>query len=201
MDAPLDHAAHPLEGPRRIQRRMFVAGCIALAGAIGWACWPLGGTTVELPEPPTRAAVAAPNSGEREMLDLAAFGAPIWDPPPKPPKVDLARTSPAPVPPPTPLKLQLLGIVRQNDEDGNERFVAAIYDQTADRIMLLRDGDRIGSSADAGDLPRVTRITSEAVELIDASGPRRLVLREARRPITGLKLLSGAGTSSQESDP
>ncbi|MBL8759081.1 MAG: hypothetical protein JNK35_11690, partial [Phycisphaerae bacterium] len=87
-------------------------------------------------------------------------------------------------------KLQLLGIVRDDtlDAAGAPVYIAAIYDEAADRLLMLRAGDRFGAagSAPAGAPGTITRVTADAVELRDASGPRRLALRQPIAPIPGL---------------
>ena len=185
-------AAHPLGTHRRSLRRVSACAATATLLAAAWALWPLGSVADPLPPAP-EFAVAAATSPRPEALNLAAFSTPTWDapplppPPPQPPKT--ASAAPPP-PPPPPLKLQLLGIVRDDtlDAAGAPVYIAAIYDEAADRLLMLRAGDRLGAAgfAPAGAPGVITRVTADAVELRDASGPRRLALRQPIAPIPGL---------------
>jgi hypothetical protein len=169
-----------------------VTSIVVLSALAGWACWPLGSTEVAIPPEPIPGRIdQPPDARSLAALDLAVFGAPIWDPPPPPPPAPKPEVVAA-APPPPPLKLQLLGIVQEDDGHGNIRYVAAIYDETTDKLLMLKDGEPVGSSAKGH---RVTRVTVDGVELTDSSGPRRLALREPLKPIAGLKLLTDASAN------
>ncbi|MGD9691164.1 MAG: hypothetical protein AB7K52_15895 [Phycisphaerales bacterium] len=185
MPSSLAHSAprNPLDALRSRQRTLTLLAAIIITPVCIWSLWPLGNTDVPLPSPPEvrpRSLAAA----ALRPLDLAAFSAPVWDaPPPPPPPVIAQKPTPAP-PPPPPLKLQLLGIVREESlgPDGAPVYLAAIYDETTDKLLMLRAGDTIGASG-AG---RIARVHADAVELTDPSGPRRLALRQPIAPIPGL---------------
>ena len=179
-------AAHPLGAHRRSLRRMIVCAGTAMLLATAWALWPLGSAAVPLPPAP-EVAVASAASQQPESLNLAAFSTPTWSAPPLPPPAPKSVAATPPPPPPPPLKLQLLGIVRDEalDGSGSPIYIAAIYDETADRLLMLRAGDRVSQSG--SEFPgTITRVTADAVELRDASGPRRLALRQPIAPIPGL---------------
>ncbi len=195
--APTHAAAgpNPLDRLRQEQRRVLAIGVGVTTMVAVWACWPLGSADIATPAPPQ--AVASNTNDRPSPLDLAAFSAPIWDPPPPPPP-KVAQAPPPPPPPlPPPLKLQLLGIVR--DDAGASpgalpapRYIAAIYDEAADKLLMLKDGDRVGAL-------QITRVTPDAVELADGAGPRRLALRQPGPPLPPLLLKLAASPRSTAS--
>ncbi len=188
---------HPLAAPRRHLRRIAIVSSTVILLTGTWALWPLGNPSVEVPAPPPQRPLIA-SATTTPFLDLAAFSAPVWDAPPIPPKAVAVVEKPPP-PPPPPLKLQLLGIVRDESlaADGTAIYIAAIYDEVADKLLMLRAGDSIstgeaptGKSVAHGVATRIARIThvsAEAVEIAEpGSGTRRLALHQPLVPIPGL---------------
>ena len=200
-------AAHPLDAHRRSLRRVSACAATATLLAAAWAIWPLGSTAESLPPAPEIATSNAP-AQRPSPLNLAAFSTPTWDAPPLPPPPPKAVAATPPPPPPPPLKLQLLGIVRDDtiDASGSPVYIAAIYDEAADRLLMLRAGDRIGAPGSSSSSPvlgpgTITRVTADAVELRDASGLRRLALRQPIAPIPGLSPASTPGSPIRREGP
>lgn len=180
------HPVDPLAALRARTQNISIFGSAAVLLCGIWAGWPLGSTQVDIPSepsPPSPLAAIPKN----QPLDLAAFSAPTWEAPPLPPKPVAVAAAPPPPPPPPPLKLQLLGIVRDDAtaESGAPIYVAAIYDEVSDTLLMLRSGDAIGTGAGAAS-GRISRVHADSVELTDASGPRRLALHQPIAPIPGL---------------
>src|SRR5262245_2915336 len=152
----------PLWAARRTTHRALAAAAGGLLLTTAWALWPLPRTTVQplLPEMNADnelATAAGP-------LDLSVFDAPVWI-------VAAAPPPPAPLPPealpPPPLRLQLLGIIR-NQSDGAYR--AALYDPDADKVFVVASGDPV-----AGRL--VKSIEPRAVLLAQGTSVQALNLR------------------------
>lgn len=182
---PIPDGSNPLTRLRRLNRAVIAGASALLAIAAVWALWPQAEPKLAVPPPqPLLEVVATPDAHRTKPLDLVAFGAPIWDPMPAPPKSALAT---APTPPPPPLKLQLLGIARdpQHIDGAPERFIAAIYDEAKDKVFMLRSGDTLGAA-------RVTGVTSDSVEIADGAGRRRFALHSAppTKGVPKLDLLS-----------
>jgi hypothetical protein len=162
MSLPLD--------PIRFARRRAVATWLVVAPALVlcaiWAGWP-----IEIPAvmPP---AISPSRTSEHQVpsvapLDIASFDAPLWVIPPSP---VATAAEPAPPPPEPVTKLQLVGIVRERHE-GVETLRAALYDPGSDRIVLVADGEKVGTQT-------VRAVTDSAVELTNGRSISKLVLDE-----------------------
>jgi hypothetical protein len=156
------HPDDPLQQPRRLQKRWTAIAALA-APLLIWALWPAKPASLP-PAPAAPIATDHASSATRPPLRLAAFDAPIWtlDPPP-----------PTPATPPPPLRLQLVGIIR--DEGGAKgakgTLKAVIYDPDTDELVVVAEGAKIGPRS-------ITRIDAAGVTLTDAAGAgnRRLLL-------------------------
>lgn len=148
--------------PSGSRRGVALAGLGALAaGSALWAMSPLA--PPEFPSPPTPHPEPAV-SAEPVGVDVAAFRAPLWVAPPPPPVPE-----PAP-PPPPPLRLELLAIVA-----GAGEYRAVLYDQEADKLLVVAPGQTLG--------PRtVAAITARDLVIQGSEGARTLSLEaeEAR---------------------
>jgi hypothetical protein len=134
----------------------------AVIGCGVWAFAPLEQPRIELPALPAAAPQEAP---ERRPIELAAFRAPLWVAPPAPPPPP--KQEPAP-PPPPPLKLQLLAIVREA-----ETLKAVLYDPDTDRLLVVAEGEPLGTR-------RVERVHPTAVDIRDERGIRTLSLVDSQ---------------------
>jgi len=164
-----DMATNP-DGPVAPARASAVHAVVAMAilGALGWwAFKPLPQVTIE-PIPHRAAPATMPGTDEptRLALDLAAFQAPLWIAPPAPPA---PAPTPKPEPPPPPLRLQILAIVRNSDDEQGDR--ALLYDPDTDKPIWVRGGQVIGSRT-------VERVSSDSVRIRDGTRLRTLALRE-----------------------
>jgi hypothetical protein len=114
---------------------------------------------VEIKPPPRD----EPPAAQSDLIDPGAFAVKLWNPlpPPSTPET-LAATSE----PPVPLKLQLIGIITEQ-----EVHRAAVYDPDSDRLLIVSGGDRI-------DHHTITQVTSSTVELSDGQSTRTLTLKE-----------------------
>jgi len=142
--------------------------CALLVGvSAAWGLWPLGPTTVAVPE--ITANVTPTETAALATLDLQAFRAPLWVAPPAPPAPPVAAATPPP--PPPPLKLQLIAIVREAGQGAGESiYKAALYDPDADTLTVVGPGDTIAGRT-------IERVTASDVSLIDNGRSRTLSLR------------------------
>ena len=173
------HHPHPHSNPRegnsgdpldalrrRTQRGIIVCGGLVLLAA-AFCFWPVSIEPLQAPSQPAadQAAIAArPNL---PPLDIAPFDAPVWLAPPAPPPVEVAAK---PTPPPPPLRLELLGIVRENDA-----YKAVVYDPDTDKVTVLASGDTLAGRT-------VGNITAVTVAIRDGAGIRTLTLKNTSPP-------------------
>lgn len=144
----------------------FGAGGLILAGSVWWA-WSFPRERRErLPVITERPAKT--EDVTQAALDLQAFQARLWAPPPAPAPVPVVVAPPPPPPPMPPLRLQLVAIVQDAAIDP-PRLSAALYDPDADRILMVQTGQQIGPRTISG-------IGTAFVELFDGSRVRRLEL-------------------------
>jgi hypothetical protein len=95
-------------------------------------------------------------------IDLDAFRAPLWVAPPAPPPAPPAAKPP---PAPPPLRLELLAIVRDENQ-----IRALVYDPDSDRIMVVAEGDRVTDRT-------IERIGEAGVDIRTTHGLTTLALR------------------------
>ncbi len=138
----------------------LVGGVLAVGAILAWL-WPLARPAEIDPlellfDAPTRHPESADSSALTD-LDLAAFRVALWNVPPSSqvPPTEAKRSEPPP-------KLDLIAIIEQDGQ-----YLAALYDSTADRLHIVRSGERIG-------LLEITNVTSRQVEL--RNGPKRYQL-------------------------
>ena len=183
---PTVHPADPLPPLLRRSRVVLVAGGLVVAATMLWALWPLGTARRPSVTPASTGANAPLTRKEApQRLDLVAFGAPLWDPLPPPPKPAVAAT-PSPPPPPPPLRLQLIGVARDPDAGPGGGYLAMVYDEAADKLLMLRNGDAVGSG-------KVQSVTADRLVLADSSGPRTLALLHPQ-PAPPVRLLEKDNT-------
>lgn len=150
-------ASDPLTVPYRTTRRWLMAGSCLLPLLV-WAAWspkPPSPSSAPLASTPTAGAIVSP---PRPTILAAAFDAPLW------------TLDPAPIvppAPPAPLRLQLVGLLR-DEGDGVKpgTLKAVIYNQETDELVIVAEGARVGARG-------VTRIDAAGVTLSDG---RRLLM-------------------------
>ena len=168
MPSPSD----PILRWKQRTRLVLAAGGAAVLLTALWAFWPLP----ELQPPDT--AIPLPDrvpteSDESDSFARKAFAARIWNPPP----VSDQETVPiATAPPPsTVTRLQLIGIVHDDDGSGEVVARAAIYDPETDTLHIVASGETIGLIAIAG-------VDDSGVDLASPGRTTRLVLRRDADP-------------------
>lgn len=163
----------PRDPVRLVRLRVTASRLIAfptMAICAAWAGWPLKdpGPMPALadPDPVTRSEPTSVAS-----LDISAFDAILW----VVPAVPVATVVEPPKPPSEPVTaLRLVGIIHEQ-VDGVERLRAAIYDPRSDRILVVADGDQIGSHT-------VQEVTAFTVELRSGRSTSRLLLDDRAKP-------------------
>ena len=145
-------------------RVLGAGGAAALALASWWALGPLGPPPGETVGGSAAAAPDPPGTPARQsvVLDVAAFGAPLWVAPPPPPPPP--KEAPPP-PPPPPLRLQLLAVI----QEGPGVRTAMLYDPDTDALLIVAAGERIGGRS-------VEAVTDDGVTIRDRAGVRSLSL-------------------------
>lgn len=161
MPDPLSH----------LRRSLGLRAGLAILSSITLATWALLPHTRTRPQDAVQPAEDRPTSVVIPMipmippLNTEVFAAArLWTPPPviaQAPK----PTPPAPPAPPIPLKLQLLGVTR----DERDVLHAALYDPDTDRVCLVANGESVGAF-------KLTSLSATTVELSDGRGVRRLTL-------------------------
>lgn len=147
--------------PRQNSTFLLIGAALIASGGT-WALWPLGPSSVPVPETapldlvPLRRSVA---------LDIDAFRTPLFVSPPLPAVVAAIVDEPPP-PPPPPTRLQLLAILTDTPS-----FRAMLYDPDADCILIRSEGDPLGRGT-------VLRVTRNAMEFGEDNLKRTLTLRE-----------------------
>ena len=158
------------EPVRVVALRIFAAAVIVGAGI--WAFAPLqepdaSGAYIKDQEPtPTPSLLVAQGTGAATGFDRSAFNTPLWiapTPPPPPPP------PPAPPPTPPPLRLQLLAIIK-DQYNGGEQYKAMVYDPDTDKVLVIAAGEKVGSSS-------VESIDELGLRIKDAHGTRSLTLK------------------------
>jgi len=136
-----------------------------LAGCGYWAFAPIPtarAASIAMERPASAPAVA------EDTFDLRAFStARLWTAPA--PAVPSAQDPGASPGSGSPLRLQLIGITSEGTA-----LVACLYDPDADRILLLRGGDRLGAHT-------VERVTDREVAFHGESGDVRVTLARTER--------------------
>ena len=168
---PISRRASAMAQPARGVALRVLAAAVVLAAGL-WAFAPLH---------PPDAQSAAPKSHIKDQtpppevlvahagvqtLDRAAFSTPIWiapTPPPPPPPPPVAPPSPPP------LRLQLLAIIK-DEENGDEKYKAMVYDPNSDKVLVIAAGEKVGSSS-------IESINELGLRIKDAHGTRSLTLK------------------------
>ena len=153
------------ESRRRTRRLVLACGGVTLAGIV-WAVWPMG--TPRIDAPTLQVANAAPAEVPLPPLDVKAFSTPVWTiaaapPSPAPP--------PSPPPPPPPLKLQLIGIIKEE-----AIYKAVLYDPDTNKLWVVASGQNAAGH-------KIDRVAPDAITIKDGPLVRMLALK------------SGGGTS------
>jgi hypothetical protein len=151
-----------LERTRRVTRRTAVIGGLCVAGAAVWALLPL---EADIPAFP-KIAPAEPKVATPVPLDLAAFQSPAWtvESPPVTPVVAQAP------PPPPPLRVQLIGIVRDAEQDK-----AILYDPDSNKVFAVFAGELVHGR-------RVERVAGGSVSIGGGSSAQVLTLKNGGTP-------------------
>lgn len=162
----------PLQQSRR-RTKLVALGCGAavLAGS-GWVLLPARVLTIEVPS----LALSAASQEEVKVtpLDAKAFDTPVWTiaaapQPPAPP--------PPPPPPPPPLKLQLIGILKED-----QGYKAVLYDPDTNKLFVKATGEEaLGHKID--------RVAADAITIKDGTLVRTLALKNGGGGVGG----SGGG--------
>ncbi|MCH8825287.1 MAG: hypothetical protein IH984_17460 [Planctomycetes bacterium] len=115
---------------------IWLVGCIAIIACASWAILLQDIISVDLITIDLRQAAPLVENDSDQSLDLSAFTANLWNPPPvKKTSTALAKKEP---PRAKPLKLQLIGII----SDGNT-LKAALYDPDSDQLLIVANGQSI----------------------------------------------------------
>lgn len=167
-------ARDPILDLQRSTRRIATVGVVVSTAAAVWAFWPFAR------EPRTLASTAESIAPSRDIstsklaFDPGAFEAQLWTPPPQPPPKVVVQQ-----PAPPALKLQLIGISRDNGHDGTTVLRGVLYDPDSDRLLIVASGEKVEL---AGRSPIVvSKLTPDAIELQDGENTRRLTLNDDRK--------------------
>lgn len=171
----------PILDLQRSTRRLAAAGGAAALAVGVWAFWPIRAEPLRLADVGVGVGVGQSDPAGKDSVapkiafNAAAFDAPLWTPPPPPPSKPVAQKPP----PPPPLKLQLIGISRDNGTDGTPILRGVLYDPDSDRLLIVASGEKIEL---AGRQPiLIAKLTADAIELQDGDITRRLTLSDERR--------------------
>jgi len=134
-------------------------GGLVLLGA-AWALIPPGMPRIEAPS------VELASRDEEQIklppLDVKAFDTPVWTIAAAP--IPLAPPAPPP-PPPPPLKLQLIGILKEDQE-----YKAVLYDPDTNKLVVVATGqEALGHKVD--------RVAADTVTIKDGTLVRTLALK------------------------
>jgi hypothetical protein len=146
----------PLQQSRR-RTRLLAAMCgVAVLMGVGWALVPPGTPLVDSPS------VALTGASQDETaiapLDPSAFDTPVWT-------IAAALQPPAPPPPPPPLKVQLIGILKED-----QGYKAVLYDPDTNKILVVSTGEEaLGHKID--------RVAADTITIRDGPLVRTLALR------------------------
>ncbi|MHC4414370.1 MAG: hypothetical protein ACYS0G_03705 [Planctomycetota bacterium] len=147
----------------------WVAGALAIVSCALWALLP-----VQRQDHPQVAGTRAETSASTPLdepspaIDERVFAAAIWSPAPGDEAALDSRGSSRVTAQPQARRFELIAII-----DEGEQRRAALYDTSADRIRIVRDGDRIEGHT-------VIAVSADAVELSFGQSIRRLTLEEDR---------------------
>ncbi len=147
---------------------MLVFGIVAPVTLSVWALWPLP------PVEPINPSITAPMPDDEVPeglvpFDRTAFAALVWNPEPAPElssSTVAGRERAAPS-----VRLQLIGIVHDTDEEGLTILRAALYDPGTDTLHIVASGEVIGGIT-------VSLIDDEGVALESSGHTSRLALRD-----------------------
>lgn len=144
---------------RRTKLVALASGGVVLVG-VGWALLPPGKLSVEIPS--LALATASQDEVKPAPLDAKAFDTPVWTiaAAPQPP-----TAPPPPPPPPPPLKLQLIGILKED-----RGYKAVLYDPDTNRLFVKATGEEaLGHKID--------RVAADAITIKDGPLVRTLALK------------------------
>ena len=146
-----------------------VGGALLAGGLMVWAfaAKPIEDDEVKIARQPTTTTSSAMAPVHLRDVDRKPFTRQLWWTLPKPADAATKENDAKPAPQVLPLELDLIGV---SEVDG--AFVAALYDRRADRLRLVRQGERV-SEAD------VVEVTRERVRLTRKDGE---LLLTRRRP-------------------
>jgi hypothetical protein len=172
MNAPVPE---PLARVQRVQRRIRLAAAVTITMVMVWAFWPITPSSVVEPSPAGKgqSQPEAPAIASVPPLNAAAFDAPLWVIAATPP-AQATATPPPPPPPPPPLRLQLLGITRDESQP-TPVYRAAVYDPDSDRIIVVNSGDTVGGRV-------VQSIASDRIAFALGAQVKTLLLRADQSP-------------------
>ena len=144
---------------RRTRRVALLCGVIVLTGA-GWALLPGGPGPIEAPS--LEFAGAQVDRPIVAPLDFKAFQTPVWTiaAAPQPP-----TPAAPPPPPPPPLKLQLIGIIKED-----QAYKAVLYDPDTNKLFVVASGEDAAGHA-------VDHVAADSVALRDGALVRTLGLK------------------------
>jgi len=149
-----------LRKSRRRTRHMALAcGGVVLVGLV-WALLPASTPRTDVPS--LEVAGQGPRETKLPPLDAKAFDTPVWTiaaaPQPPPPPAP-------PPPPPPPLKLQLIGILKED-----QGYKAVLYDPDTNKLFVVATGgEALGHTID--------RVAADAVTIKDGALVRTLALK------------------------
>src|SRR6185295_10086229 len=144
---------------RRTRRTALACGGAILVGFV-WALLPV--STPRIDAPSFEVSGQGPRETKLPPLDARAFDTPVWTiaaaPQPPPPPIP-------PPPPPPPIKLQLIGILKE-DQD----YKAVLYDPDTNKLFVVSNGGvALGHTID--------RVAADTVTIKDGTLVRTLALK------------------------
>lgn len=142
----------------------WLIGSIAIIACAGWAIFLQEDSSIDPITIDLRQAAPLVKNDTDQSLDITAFTANLWNPPPvKKTSNALAKKE---LPRAKPLRLQLIGITSDGDT-----LRAAIYDPDSDQLLIVASGDTILGRA-------VSEITKNTVVIADGRFTHHLQLVE-----------------------
>ncbi len=147
----------------RSQRSTRGAGAVCAAAVIAAALWALLVPSQRPIEAPDFAALAPAGEPPPRPLAVAAFDTPVWT---IPQVVTAAPPSlPPPPPPPPPLKVQLIGIIKE--EVG---YKAVLYDPDTNKVRVVAAGEEVQGR-------RVARVAADMMTIGQGATLQTLALK------------------------
>lgn len=178
MPSPVNPIRSAVPFKRRVTWTWLVGGAFCVGAGV-WAAWSPAPPAQTGVMPAVQSTVSGKPSEQAPIepapsIDSKLLAIKLWNAPPPPPPAASEKDAVASA---KPLRLQLIGII--DDEDGMRR--AAIYDVDSDRLYIVAGGERLGDDMTGGSKgsgQTVIQIAAKEVTLSDGKTTRRLVLAD-----------------------